>query len=74
MTAMEEKLGWPHRFTCHSLRHAFGTHLYEDGVDLFTLKELLGHKSISSTLIYVHLAANGTKSVTSPLDSFGGLS
>lgn len=74
MTATEEKLGWPHRFTCHSLRHAFGTHLYEDGVDLFTLKELLGHKSISSTLIYVHLAANGTKSVTSPLDSFGGLS
>lgn len=74
MTAMEDQLGWPHRFTCHSLRHAFGTHLYEDGVDLFTLKELLGHKSLSSTLIYVHLAANGTDSVTSPLDSLGDLS
>ena len=52
MAAMEEKLGWPHRFTCHSLRHAFGTHLYENGVDLLTIKELLGHKSLASTLIY----------------------
>lgn len=74
MAAMEKELGWPHRFTCHSLRHAFGTHLYEDGVDLLTLKELLGHKSLSSTLIYVHLAANGTQSVASPLDSLGDLS
>ena len=73
MAAMEEKLGWPHRFTCHSLRHAFGTHLYENGVDLLTIKELLGHKSLASTLIYVHLAANGTRSVTSPLDAMGGL-
>lgn len=73
MAAMEEKLGWPHRFTCHSLRHAFGTHLYENGVDLPTIKELLGHKSMSSTLVYIHTAANGTRSVTSPLDAMGGL-
>ena len=73
MAAMEESLGWPHRFTCHSLRHAFGTHLYENGVDILTIKELLGHKSLSSTLIYVHLAANGTKSAISPLDAMGGL-
>lgn len=73
MTAMEESLGWPHRFTCHSLRHAFGTHLYENGVDILTIKELLGHKSLSSTLLYVHLASNGTDSVISPLDAMGGL-
>jgi len=73
MAAMEEKLGWPHRFTCHSLRHAFGTHLYENGVDILTIKELLGHKSLTSTMIYVHLAANGTKSAASPLDTMGGL-
>lgn len=73
MAMMEDTLGWPHRFTCHSLRHAFGTHLYENGVDILTIKELLGHKSLSSTMLYVHLAANGTKSVISPLDEMGGL-
>ena len=41
----EERLGWPARITCHSFRHAFGTHLYENGVDLLTIKALLGHKS-----------------------------
>lgn len=73
MAEMEKSLGWPHRFTCHSLRHAFGTHLYENGIDLLTVKELMGHKSLSSTLLYIHLAANGTMSVTSPLDAIGGL-
>ena len=73
MAAMEESLGWPHRFTCHSLRHAFGTHLYENGVDILTIKELLGHKSLSSTLLYIHTAANGTNSAISPLDAMGGL-
>ncbi len=73
MAAMEKKLGWPHRFTCHSLRHAFGTHLYEDGVDILTIKELLGHKSLASTMIYIHLAANGTRSAISPIDVMGGL-
>lgn len=73
MADVEKHLGWSHRFTCHSLRHAFGTHLYEDGVDLLTIKELLGHKSINSTTIYVHLAASTTRSVRSPFDSLGGL-
>ncbi|WP_281874480.1 tyrosine-type recombinase/integrase, partial [Sellimonas catena] len=41
-----------HRFTCHSFRHAFGTHLYENGADLLTIKNLMGHKSLKSTLIY----------------------
>ncbi len=53
----EERLGWPTRITCHSFRHAFGTHLYENGVDLLTIKALLGHKSLGSTMLYVHLAA-----------------
>ncbi len=52
------------------LRHAFGTHLYEDGVDLLTIKALLGHKSINSTTIYVHLASNGTSDAVSPLTSW----
>ena len=68
----EERLGWPHRLTCHSLRHAFGTHLYENGTDLLTIKALLGHKSLNSTAIYVHLARNGSVSAVSPFDRMGG--
>ncbi len=67
----EEHLGWPHRLTCHSFRHAYGTHLYENGADLLTIKELLGHKSLSSTLIYIHLAAPDLRRVTSPFDAYG---
>lgn len=70
--AHEERLGWPRRITCHSFRHAFGTHLYENGTDLLTIKELLGHKSLLSTTIYVHLASNGVGSVSSPFDLMGG--
>lgn len=54
-------------------RHAFGTHLYEDGVDLLTIKALMGHKSLNSTTIYVHLASNGTASAVSPFDRMAGV-
>ena len=70
--AHEDRLGWERRLTCHSFRHAFGTHLYEDGVDLLTIKALLGHKSLNSTTIYVHLASNGTGSAVSPFDRLAG--
>lgn len=70
--AHEDRLGWPHRLTCHSFRHAFGTHLYENGTDLLTIKALLGHKSLHSTTIYVHLASNGIGKAVSPFDLMGG--
>ena len=70
--AHEDRLGWQHRLTCHSFRHAFGTHLYENGTDLFTIKNLMGHKSLASTMIYIHLASNGVASAVSPLDSMAG--
>lgn len=70
--AHEDRLGWEHRLTCHSFRHAFGTHLYEDGVDLLTIKALLGHKSLHSTTIYVHLAGGGIRSAVSPFDRMAG--
>ena len=72
--AHENELGWPNRLTCHSFRHAFGTHLYENGVDLLTIKSLMGHKSLASTLIYVHLAITTISSGISPFDLMGGAS
>lgn len=69
--AHEKCLGWEHRLTCHSFRHAFGTHLYENGTDLLTIKALLGHKSLHSTTIYVQLASNGIGRAISPFDCFG---
>ena len=65
----EDRLGWERRLTCHSFRHAFGTHLYENGTDLLTIKNLMGHKSLDSTMIYIHLASNSTASAISPFDS-----
>ena len=49
------------------------THLYENGVDLLTIKALLGHKSLESTMIYVHLAATCFSDVINPLDKMGGI-
>jgi len=68
----EDLLGWPRRLTCHSFRHALGTHLYENGTDILTIKSILGHKSLNSTLIYVHLASTAFSSVENPLDMMGG--
>lgn len=68
MEQHESELGWPHRLTCHSFRHAFGTHLYENGTDLLTIKHLMGHKSLHSTLIYIHLASYSSMNISSPFD------
>lgn len=70
--AHERRLGWEERLTCHTFRHAFGTHLYENGTDLLTIRSLLGHKSLGSTTIYVHLSRNATGNAVSPLDRMGG--
>ena len=72
MRAHEDFLGWKHRITCHSFRHAFGTHLYENGADLLTIKNLMGHKSLNSTLIYIHLASYQARNISSPFDRIGG--
>ncbi len=63
------ELGWHDRgFNCHSLRHAFGLHLYEAGTDLITIKEAMGHKSLSSTEVYLTLGIGNGRSVKSPYD------
>jgi len=55
-------------FTPHSCRHAFGLHLYENGTDLMSIKEALGHKSLSSTEVYLALGIGNGRSVKSPYD------
>jgi site-specific recombinase XerD len=59
-------------YSTHTLRHCFATHLLDNGADLHTIKELLGHNDLKTTMIYMHLTTARVQRIINPLDKIIG--
>jgi integron integrase len=71
VVAAARAAGLTKRVTTHAFRHSFATHLLEDGYDIRTVQELLGHESVETTMIYLHVLNKGGRGVKSPADGLG---
>ena len=68
LTNAKEKAGITKKGSIHSLRHSFATHLLEGGTDLISIKQLLGHNSLRTTMTYTHVSKKHISKIQSPLD------
>lgn len=68
LQAARNKAGMKKRVTCHMLRHSFATHLLESGTDVRVIQQLLGHRSLDTTMIYAHVSTELLSRTKSPLD------
>ncbi|MCP5099682.1 MAG: integron integrase [Chloroflexi bacterium] len=69
VTKAVKRVGFTKHVTCHTFRHSFATHLLENGYDIRTIQELLGHEDVRTTMIYTHVLNRGGLAVSSPLDT-----
>jgi site-specific recombinase XerD len=69
VTQAAKKAGILKEVSPHTLRHSYATHLLEQGLDIVTIKELLGHSAIETTMIYLHVAKPSSRTAFSPLDT-----
>jgi integrase/recombinase XerD len=69
VTTVAKNAGIQKKISAHTLRHTYATHLLEDGLDIITLKELLGHERIETTMEYLHICQLDRNRAFSPLDT-----